>query len=365
MARLRPIVLTLPLLACVPEPAEGPGRAPDPRRDADPGDGTAEVVAPEEPSTSVAQAGDPDGWTSTDEYAGEAVVTVRETWPTGELRRIAMHLPGREQDPDGRHGPEWTFFKTGFKKETLTFERGIAQGPFTRAWRNGQLRFQGVFVDGERDGEFLQWFQTGDLQMHFHYDRGAPTGVWREWYVELAPKSEEKYQAGQLHGERRLWDKPMNDPETGEAADGVLTRIEHYEDGELHGPWQDHHPRSGAPRTQGSYVRGLQVGRWETRMADGTLVDESSYDDAGRRTGLQKLYAAGGTLIQELTWAEGVQSGPSRQFFPDGAVQAEGEFLDGLRQGVWRFYTPGGELNGFSGVYENDERVGDLPDDAD
>ena len=362
MARLRPIVLALPLLACAPESAEQ-----DPSVAA-PGEGTAADEASEEtdaPTGPVEHPDDPEGWAPIDTHAGEAVVTVRELWPSGELRRIATHLPGREKDPDGRHGPEWTFFKTGFKKETLTFDHGVAQGPFTRAWQNGQLRFQGTFVDGERHGEFLQWFQTGDLQMHFEYDHGAPTGVWREWYVELAPKSEEQYQDGKLHGERRLWDKPMNDPETGEPVDGVLTRLENYEAGELHGPWQDYHPRTGGPRTSGNYARGLKVGRWETLLNDGKLADESEYDEAGRRTGLQKVYSADGALFQELTWKEGVQTGPSRQFYPDGVVQAEGEYLDGLRHGAWRFYTPSGELSGFSGIYENDEKVGDLPGDDD
>lgn len=377
MARLRPLLMTLPLVACGTgsDLAEGEGGSGEPAvaaagaaaadgPEGGPGE-PAQPAAPEPGAAGGAHPDDPEGWAALEEYAGEAVVTVREVWPSGELRRIATHLAGRGQDPDGRHGPEWTFFKNGFKKETLTFERGVAQGPFTRAWQNGQLRFQGTFVDGERHGEFLQWFQTGDLQMHFQYDQGVPTGVWREWYVELAPKSEESYVDGKLHGERQLWDKPMTDPDTGEVADGILTRVEQYEEGELHGSWQDYHPRSGAPRTSGSHVRGLKVGRWETLMADGTVVDESDYDDEGRRTGLQKLYAPDGTLIQELTWVEGAQSGPARQFFPDGSPHSEGEYLEGLRTGAWRFYTSGGELSGFSGVYANDERVGDLPDDAD
>ena len=120
---------------------------------------------------------DPDGWVPIDSYEGTAIVVVRESHVVGGLRSIGCYLPGQAGNPEGRHGPEWTYFKNGYKKEALFFRRGVPQGTFVRAWQSGQLRFQGEFVDGVRHGTYLQWWETGDLQMQFTYDHGVPTGT--------------------------------------------------------------------------------------------------------------------------------------------------------------------------------------------
>ncbi len=307
------------------------------------------------------QAGDPPDWTPVREIEGEPVVTLREYFPGGKLRRIACFEEGHLGEPDHRHGPEWTFFQNGFKKETLEYRHGVPEGPFSRAWQNGQMRYQGTFVNGKRHGTYRQWWPTGDLQMEFEYDHGKPVGTWREYYVGEQPKLVEHYVDGLLEGERRTWDKPRED-ENGNHLDGLLTTVEHYVGGKLDGPWQDYDITTGTPRLSGNYSDGLREGRWILQWRNGQVIEESHYLH-GELHGLHRKYTSEGILIEEDTWEHGEKTGIARQFYADGTVQVEGSYRNGLREGPWRYYTKAGELNrNWSGIFEDDIRVGELPD---
>jgi antitoxin component YwqK of YwqJK toxin-antitoxin module len=305
---------------------------------------------------------DPDDWVSLTEFEGAPVETLRDMFPTGGLRLIACYHAGHLGEPDQRHGPEWSYFKNGFKKETLFFVDGVAHGPFQRAWQNGQVRHQGEFVRGERHGVFKQWYGTGDQQLEYHYDHGRPTGVWYEWYVSGDSRLEETYVDGLLHGLRRSWYQLPVEETRGEVKPSVLSLEQTYVRGVLHGPWRDYDPEQDTLRTTGQYEDGKRVGAWVTRYPTGQIIDEFSYVD-GELHGPQTRWTTEGDLLEQLTWDHGLKTGPARQFFAGGGLQAEGNFLDGMRQGPWIYYTPDGARNAtWSGVYENDQRVEDLPD---
>ncbi|MDA1266115.1 MAG: hypothetical protein O2816_13625 [Planctomycetota bacterium] len=375
----RSLALLLPLVACGAQDSGDPPSSGSPGarthttpdeastalegREADPAQETPQDTVPTAVSGGERHPDDPMDWAPLTEFEGAPVETVRETFPDGELRRIATHHVGRALDPDGRHGPEWTYFKNDIVKERLIFVDGVPQGPFVRAWPNGQLRFQGTYKDGQRHAAFQQWFQTGDLQMAFEYDCGNPVNTWREFYVAGHPKSEEQYLAGKLHGARTTWSKPMTDEEGNHIADGVVTMREHYQDGLRHGPWQDFDPAEGTQRTTGHYDRGSRTGHWTVHWKGEVLIEEADYVD-NLLEGLKYEYTSTGQVILQETWEAGVKTGPSKAFYHDGTPQSEGNYQDGLRQGQWKYYTQTGELNGWSGVYENDEKVGPLPEDS-
>lgn len=343
------------------------------------GDGGSSVAAEDPPATapeSAEESGepgesdgprphsdDPPGWIPIDTFRGDPVVVERDHFPDGGLRRITTYHADRVGDPQGRHGPEWSFFDNGYKKGEILYVDGVPEGPFMHAWMNGQIRYRGTFEDGERHGLYRQWFENGDLQMEFHYEEGRPSGTWREWYAGNAPRYVEQYEDGRLHGERRTWDKPKPDEEGDIPSEGFLTREENYVEGSLHGPWQDYDPFDGSPRMSGTYEHGERVGTWRITYRDGTLVDEVEYVD-GQKHGLQRKFTVEGAPLEEITWDHGEKTGPARTFYPDGDLQSEGEYRQGLRQGTWIYYTPEGEVDPtWTGVYEDDQKIGELPED--
>ena len=58
-----------------------------------------------------------------------------------------------------------------------------------------------------------------------------------------------------------------------------------------------------------------------------------------------------------------VKEGRHQAWYLTGLLAEEGHYLQDQRQGEWRFWSEGGELDGArSGIYEADERVGPLPE---
>jgi hypothetical protein len=55
-----------------------------------------------------------------------------------------------------------------------------------------------------------------------------------------------------------------------------------------------------------------------------------------------RRYNFAGRLVSEVYWREGVQHGPTRTWHADGSPDTERSYLSGLRDGMWKFYGPGG-----------------------
>lgn len=86
---------------------------------------------------------------------------------------------------------------------------------------------------------------------------------------------------------------------------------------------------------RGSLKDGLQEGFWESDHVSGGLASKIEYKN-GRQEGVKILY------------------------FPNGQLWMKGIWKRGKKEGFWEGYTPDGALvEGFSGTYKNDVRVGD------
>lgn len=59
---------------------------------------------------------------------------------------------------------------------------------------------------------------------------------------------------------------------------------------------------------------------------------------------LTTYYASGGVRT-EITYQDGRKEGPSRQFRPDGSLEAEGHFHHSRMEGPWTFFRTDGTLD--------------------
>lgn len=114
--------------------------------------------------------------------------------------------------------------------------------------------------------------------------------------------------------------------------EGLVSRL----DGEREGLWTFWFP-SGALREQGRYSGGLRVGRWKQWHANGEPRSE------GPRT-------------PDLARRESPRSGYWRFWFENGELEAQGVFVDGLREGHWDYHLTDGQLDGDrTGEYHLDQ----------
>ena len=83
---------------------------------------------------------------------------------------------------------------------------------------------------------------------------------------------------------------------------------------------------------------------------------QASHDPNDTRS--QATYYANGQVEMECETRAGKREGACRRFFPDGAKQAEGRYVDGKMDGEWTFWLDDGSVDAArSGRYAAGGRV--------
>lgn len=329
------------------------------------------AIPPElEPSLdpSLIQPGDPSDFPAASHIGGIPVRILRERHSsTGVLLRIAtvratsvdtdsseVKAPGDQDDfgVEARpilHGPEWLYHDSGALRSTMWWNQDAKHGPI-KQWRPvGTCIFEGRFSNGQRDGLRREYSKAGKLLQLQVYAEGNPHGPYRSWFAKGLEKEKAYFVRGRFEGPRRVWGR-----------EGLLVLSENYSGGLRDGSWSDFDPAAGTPRTWGTFAKGKRVGVWQTGSPSGALLESREYDD-GMMHGEAKLWAPTGELIERSEYDRGRQTGRSQTWYVSGTRQSDGELVDGARTGAWVYWRQDGSVNDtWSGIYENDLRVGPL-----
>lgn len=101
---------------------------------------------------------------------------------------------------------------------------------------------------------------------------------------------------------------------------GILIDYANFEDGERHGLTRQYDPETGGVTHIGNYLHGEMDGRWV------------EYDPDT------------GYILMEQTYRAGVLHGPAKQYYSNGQLQIDMNFVDGVAQGPYQAYYPSGQL---------------------
>lgn len=101
---------------------------------------------------------------------------------------------------------------------------------------------------------------------------------------------------------------------------GILIDYANFEDGERHGLTRQYDPETGGVTHVGNYLHGEMDGRWV------------EYDPDT------------GYILMEQTYRAGVLHGPAKQYYSNGQLQIDMNFVDGVAQGPYQAYYPSGQL---------------------
>ncbi len=119
---------------------------------------------------------------------------------------------------------------------------------------------------------------------------------------------ESNFDHGKLSGVQKLYTK------------GKLYSIAHFKDSIIHGLYTSYHIETGEPYVIGNYNMGVMEGKWKT-------------------------YTNQGKLKEIVTFKNNEENGPFVEFWPNGKIKAEGEYLNGDNEnGLLYLYSPNGVL---------------------
>ncbi len=196
------------------------------------------------------------------------------------------------------------------------------------AWPDGSRRLECEHRDDGsrgslRHGAFTSWHENGQRAEEGRYADGHRVGTWSSWHDNGQKAGEGAYKQGLRNTKWRYWDREGKVDR--ERSGTYRAQLE---------PWP-----SGARRIAGELRGKHRHGDWTFTSEAGVVLARGAYA-RHRRTGPWKFYWPG-----------------------DGRLRYEGEYLRGARTGRWTFTYPGGAIDPtlLSGLYEKDERAGDLP----
>lgn len=155
------------------------------------------------------------------------------------------------------------------------------------------------------------------------------------------------YKNGSIDGKTVAWDQS-----------GQLLMEETYVDDWRHGP---SFCRKGAVTQIGKYAKGQPDGLWRWLDSNGNLLAESTFTDG---TGTMFEFWPDGVLRSEQEYVSGVKRGRLVLFYPDGTREASGsyrlDFDHGFyrRSGEWTEWHPNGQLKSKGHYDEAGEKTG-------
>ncbi len=154
----------------------------------------------------------------------------------------------------------------------------------------------------EKHGLYQEWYSSGQLYLQINYKNGKIHGLYEAWHPGGQLYQKMNYENGKLHGPYEEWHR-----------NGELHICHEYVHGKIHTPLKYYR-----------YGKIYMVGRY---ICDGT-IDKGVY--------MEKYNENNGTLVYCT------------------------EYYNGQKNGIYEAWDKHGNLESYSGYYQNDYKVKDL-----
>jgi uncharacterized protein len=279
----------------------------------------------------------------------------------------------------GKREGTWSkFYSNGKRAETAEYRNGKLFGPALYFDSEGALKRQMIFQDSVLVGKYIEYFgkagnpdyiNPAQVMVEGQYEKGKRTGQWVSFYEfgELATR--EFYVDGLREGPYLEYDPG------GEVITEAL-----YVKGQFEGSFK--RLAFGLPLEIGTYRNGKKVGEWKRYFAGTKVLEaEEYYDQNGNKTGEWKYYYESGRLARVEKYKNNIGVGVWEEYFPNKALSkrktyelgvpvgeyieyhssgkpsVQGQYQNGAKTGIWKSYFPDGELYSI-GEYRNDLKSG-------
>ncbi len=183
-----------------------------------------------------------------------------------------------------------------FGGKNIIFWFASKQHGMERWWYNdGQLWYESIYKDGEKDDVQRGWYENGHGQLSFKciYKDRKLNGVYKEWYRNGQLKSGRNYKDGEKDGAQRAW----------------------YE--------------GGKPKNEYNYKDGKREGAQKAWDTNEQLQHEFNYKN-GNEDGVQKDWFHNGQLHFEYVYVDGKQDGVQKGWHKNGQLAYEQNYKNGM-----------------------------------
>jgi uncharacterized protein len=230
---------------------------------------------------------------------------------------------------DKKEGVAYIYFPDGRIQQTIVYDGGKKEGLSKEFDNEGN-----IISLLEYNNDFL----VSREKINRTDSKGLKQGDWKEFYPNGSIKSEKTYRDDLLTGYYKEYDNRSKLVLTMLYENGsiVKNKVDDAPDIEI----VNKHDQDGKLIYSGPFRNKVPVGIHREYGKDGKVTNAFRYNDNGL------------LLSEGIVDEAGNMNGKWKDLYPDGKVQAEGQYTDNRRSGVWKFYSEEGKVEQ-TGSYNN------------
>jgi uncharacterized protein len=221
---------------------------------------------------------------------------------------------------------------------------------------NGLLKTKGSFsAPNQKDGEWLYYYNTGQLKERAKYNKGKLTGVLEGWFTNGNKWYEDSYEDGKVSGLTTLYfysglvnkttmykDDKKNGPQKGYSSKGYLIYTSNYVDDEQDGMQTYYYP-NGNKQDEVMYKKGKSQGTYKAYYKDGKPMTQGEFVDDNKQ-GLWTSWYNNGAVKEKTTYLDNEITGEFTEYYEDGKLKEKGNYTKKKIDGKLEYYTDEGKL---------------------
>lgn len=230
---------------------------------------------------------------------------------------------------DKKEGMAFIYYPDGKIQQTISYNGGKKEGLSKEYDKEGNII---TLLEYNKD------FLVSREKINRSDNKGLKQGEWKEFYSNGGIKSEKTYKDDLLHGYYKEYDKRGKLVLAMLYENGAIvkSRVEDEPDIEI----VNKHDSDGKLTYSGPYRNKIPVGVHREFSKDGKVTNGFIYNDNGL------------LLSEGIVDESGKFNGKWKDLYPDGKVQAEGQYTESRRTGLWKFYNFSGKVEQ-TGSYNN------------
>lgn len=261
----------------------------------------------------------------------------------------------------------YIYYQNGLLNLKIPFKNGVTDGLIS-VYANGVLSRTLPYKDGSiATGTFTEYHPIGSVDMEYEVIEGESNGPFKSFFDTGELYRTGSFKDDELDGERITYFRT-----------GEISYKENFSAGELEGEYLSYY-ENGQIQAQGSFLEGNKTGEWSYFYQNGNKRMIQNFDEKGKENGLETNYTKGGKKVSEISYANGIidaytfydlegnvlssgeKSGGELDFvgyYSNGVKSAEGVINKEGRDGEWKFYYVNGALKSVQN-YKDGTAVGD------
>jgi antitoxin component YwqK of YwqJK toxin-antitoxin module len=237
----------------------------------------------------------------------------RDYYPNGNIKIQGSYYNNkpdgirREYDEEGNIIKGYVFLEGVLLAEGIVDENGKRQGAWKEYYSNGALMSEGIYKNSIRVGNWKYYHENGNLEQEGKYtSREIPDGDWKYYHENGQLYRIESYMDGELDGEYIEYNDSGKVLVKGQYTEGFET-----------GPWEYY---IGDVIQKGAFLDGAENDWWVyTSVPDGKIIFKGKYFD-GKPDGKHTWYYPNGKKKLEGNYELGIRTGDWKYYDEYGSL---------------------------------------------